>query len=133
MKLWNTQYTYTQTAKQGVGSGIAIYFNNKLTHQIKRKLNNRNTPRRVKVFTDSKITIFSLKNAKNRIELIEEIRRKTNDLEKENWHLDFTWIKVHAGNGGNDVANQIDKEAIKNSEMCYNKIPISEIARQEAE
>ena len=87
----------------------------------------------VKVFTDSKITIFSLKNAKNRKHLIEEIRRKANDLEKENWHIDFTWIKAHAGNSGNELADKLAKEAIKNSEICYNKIPISEIARQEAE
>ena len=83
-----------------------------LTHQIKHKLNNRcsniqagqtailkalhaletikldnNTPRTVKVFTDCKINILSLKNAKNRKHLIEEIRRKTTDLEKENWHI----------------------------------------------
>jgi len=114
-------HTYTDGSKteQGVGSRIAIYINNKLTHQIKHKLNNgcsnnqaeqtailkalhaletikldNNTPRTVKVFTDSKITIFSLKNAKNRKHLIEEIRRKTNDLEKEKWHMDFTWIKA---------------------------------------
>jgi len=54
-------------------------------------------------------------------------------LEKENWHIDFTWIKVHAGSSGNALADKLAKEAIKNSEMCYNKIPISEIARQEAE
>jgi len=104
----HTIHIYKDGSKteQGVGSGIAIYVNNKLTHQIKHKLNNRcsnnqaeqtailkalhaletikvynNTPRTVTVFTDSKITIFSLKNAKNRKHLIEEIRRKTNDLE----------------------------------------------------
>ena len=54
-------------------------------------------------------------------------------MEKENWHIDFTWIKAHAGNSGNDLADKIAKEAIKNSKMCYNKIPISEIARQGAE
>ena len=54
-------------------------------------------------------------------------------MEKENWHIDFTWIKVHAGSSGNALADKLAKEAIKNSEMCYNKIPISEIARQEAE
>jgi len=79
-------YTDGNKTKQGVGSGIALYVNNKLTHQIKHKLNNRcsnnqagqtailkalhaletikldnNTQLTVKVFTDSKITIFSLK------------------------------------------------------------------------
>ena len=106
----HTIHIYTDGSKteQGVGSGIAIYVNNKLTHQVKHKLNNRcsnnqaeqtailkalyaletikldnNTPRRVKLFTGSKITIFSLKNPKNKKHLIEEIRRKTNNLEKK--------------------------------------------------
>ena len=65
--------------------------------------------------------------------LIEEIRRKTNDLEKENWHIDFTWIKAHAGNSGNELVDKLVKEAIKNSEICYNKIPICLIAKQKAE
>jgi len=153
-----TIHTDGSKTEQRVGSGIAIYETNKLTHQIKHKLNNRcsnnqaeqtailkalhaletikpdnNTPRTVKVFTDSKITIFSLKNAKNRKRLIEEIRRKTNDLEKENWHIDFTWIKAHAGNSGNELADKLAKEVTKSSETYYNKIPIREIARQEAE
>jgi len=92
-----------------------------------------NTPRTVKVSTDSKITLFSLKNAKNRKYLIEEISRKTTDLEKENWRIDFTWIKAHAGHSGNELADKLAKEAIKNNEVCYNKIPKSEIERQEAE
>jgi len=144
----HTIHTYTDGSKteQGVGSGIAIYVNNKLTHQIKHKFNNvcsnnqaeqtailkalqaletikldNNTPRKVKVFTDSKIIIFSLKNAKNRKHLIEEIRKKTNDLEKENWHIDSTWIKAHASNNGNDLADKLAKEAITNSEMCHNE------------
>jgi len=136
----HTIHIYTDGSKteQGVGSGIAIYVNNKLSHQIKHKLNNRctnnqaeqtailkalhaletikldnNNPRTVKVFADSEITIFSLKNAKNRKHLIEEIRRKTNDLEKENWLIDFTWIKAHAGHSGNELADKLAKEAIK--------------------
>jgi len=144
----HTIHIYTDGSKteQGVGLGIAICVNKKLTHQIKHKLNNRcsnneaeqtailkalhtletikldsNTPRTVKVFTDSKITIFSLKNAKNRKHLIEEIRRKTNDLEKENWHIDFTWIKAHAGNSRNDLADKLAKEAIKTAKCVITK------------
>jgi ribonuclease HI len=76
---------------------------------------------------------LSLKNAKNRKHLIEEIRRKTTALEKENWYLEFTWIKAHAGHIGNELADKLAKEATKNSEICYNKIPKSEIERQESE
>jgi len=121
-------YVYTDGSKteQGVGSGIAIHVNKKLTHQIKHKLNNRclynqaeqtaiiealhalekinldnNTPRTVKVSTDSNITVLSLKNAKNRKYLIKEIMRKTTELEKENRRIVFTWIKAHVGHSGN--------------------------------
>jgi len=146
----HTIHIYTDGSKNGhgVGLGIAIFIKNKLTHQNKQKLHNRcsnnqaeqtailralhalesiklsnNTPRTVKVFTDSNITIFSLKNAKNRKHLIEGIRKKTTALEKENWHVEFTWIKAHAGHSGNELADKLNKEAAKTSEICYNKIP----------
>ena len=98
----HTIHIYTDGSKteHGVGSGIAIFIKIELSHQIKHKLYNgcsnhqaeqtailkalqaldtiklsNNTPRTVKVFTDSKITLFSLKNAKNRKHFIEEIRK----------------------------------------------------------
>jgi hypothetical protein len=89
------------------------------------------TPRTVKIFTDSKITLLSLKNGKNRKHLIEQIRRKTTDLEKENWYIEFTWIKAHSEISGNELADKLVKEATENSEICYNKITRSEIERQE--
>jgi ribonuclease HI len=49
------------------------------------------------IYTDSRITLESLKNMKNRNYLIEEIRKKTIALEKENWTIVFPWIKTHAG------------------------------------
>ena len=54
-------------------------------------------------------------------------------MEKENWHINFTWIKAHVGHSGNELTDKHAKEAIKNNEVCYNKIPKSEIERQEAE
>jgi len=98
-----------------VGSRTAIYIQNKLTHQIKHKLHNRssniqaeqmsivkalqaietikisnNTPRTIMIHTDSRISLESLKNMKNRKHLIKEIRKKTILLEKENWHIEYT-------------------------------------------
>jgi len=96
------------------------------------KINN-NIPRTVKIRTDSRITLQSLKNMKNRNYLIEEIRKKTFALEKENWNIDYTWIKAHAGNRGNELTDRLAKEAARNSDICYNRIPKSEIARQERE
>jgi ribonuclease HI len=54
-------------------------------------------------------------------------------LEKENWSIEYTWIKAHAGNYGNELADKLAKEAARNSDICYNKIPKSEIGHQERE
>jgi len=126
--------------EHGVGSGTAIYIQNKLTHQMERKLHdkcsnnqaeqmaivkalqaietikiNTNIPRTVKIHTDSRITLESLKNMKNH--LVDEIRKKTVALEKEKWNTEYTWIKAHAGNYGNELADRLAKEAARNSDM----------------
>jgi len=155
-----TFHIYTDGSKneQGVGSGITIYTRNELIHQIKHKLHNRcsnnqaeqtaifkavhkietlklnnYTPRTVKIYTDSRITLSSLKNTKNRKHLIQEIRKKTTALENENWRIEFTWIKAHAGHRRNELADKLAKEAAKNREICFNKIPKSEILQLESQ
>ena len=142
--------------EHGFGSGTVIYVQNMLTHQMKHKLHDKcsnnqaeqmaivkalqaietikinNTPRTIKIHTDSRITLESVKNTKNRNHLIEEIRKKT-ALEKENWNIEYAWIKAHAGNYGNELADRLAKEAARNSDISYNKFPKSEIERQERE
>jgi ribonuclease HI len=144
--------------EHGVGSGIAIYIQNKLTQQMEHKLHDRclnnqaeqmaivkalravetikinnNTPRTIMIHTDSRITLESLKNKKNRYHLIEEIRKKTIALEEENWDIECTWIKAHVGHYENELADNLAKEATRNSDICYNKIPKSKIEHQERE
>jgi ribonuclease HI len=68
---------------------------------------------------------------KNRKHLIEEIRKKTIALERENWIIEYTWIKAHAGHYGNELADTLAKEATRNYDTCYNKIPKSEIEHRE--
>ena len=68
---------------------------------------------------------------KNRNYVIEAIRKKTIELEKENWHKEYTWIKAHAGHDGNELADKLAKETTRDSELCYNKIRKSEIEHQE--
>jgi ribonuclease HI len=75
--------------------------------------------------TDSRITLESLKNMKNRKYLIEEIRKKTIALERENWSIEYPWIKAHTGHYGNELADKLAKEATRNNYICYNKIPKS--------
>jgi len=45
---------------------------------------NKSIPRTVIIHTDSRITLESLENKKNRNHLIEKIRKETTTLEKEN-------------------------------------------------
>jgi hypothetical protein len=70
---------------------------------------------------------------KKRKHLVEEIRKKTIALEKENWNIEYTWIKARAGHYGNDLADKLAKEATRNSATCHNEIPKSEIEHQERE
>ena len=80
--------------------------------------------------TDSRITLQSVKNPKNHSYLIEEIMKKSIALEKRNWTFIFTWIKAHAGNYGNELADKLAKGAARNDYISFNRIPESEIAQQ---
>ena len=85
------------------------------------------------VHAGSRITLEALKNKKIQNHLIEEIRKKTTALEKEKWNIEHTWIKAHAGYYGNELADKLSKEAARNSDTCYNKIPKREVEHQERE
>jgi PBP1b-binding outer membrane lipoprotein LpoB len=58
------------------------------------KINNK-TPRTVMIHTDTRVIMESLKNKKNGHHLIEEIKKKTTAVEKENWSIEYTWLKRH--------------------------------------
>ena len=49
------------------------------------------------------------------------------------YNIEYTWIKAYAGHFGNELADKRAKEATRNSDICYNKIPKSEIEHQERE
>jgi ribonuclease HI len=145
-------FTDGSKSEHRVGAGIAIFIQSNLVHQLrytihKRCSNNQaeqlavvkaletiekshindNLPRTVTVHTDRRITLQSLKNTKNHNYLIQEIRKK---LEKHNWTIVFTWIKTHTGNYGNELANKLAKEATRNDDISFNRIPKSEIVQQ---
>jgi hypothetical protein len=42
---------------------------------------------------------------------MEGIRNKAIELERREWTVKFTWIKAHAGNQGNEIADNLAKEA----------------------
>ena len=154
---WMQIYTDGSKNSEGVGSGIAIFNESELTHQLQYKLNEKcsnnqaeqmailkaldyvvtseNNCREVTIHTDSRITIESLKNRHNHRFLIEEIRKKVTEMEKQNWKIEFNWVKAHVGILGNEIADRLAKEAAisKTLKECYSKIPISVIASELSE
>ena len=86
----------------------------------------------VRIYTDSVITLHSMKNRKNHAFLIEEIRRKVTEMEKEKWKITFSWIKAHAGYQGNELADNLAKEAANDRDIqeCYNRFPKSSVRKE---
>jgi ribonuclease HI len=66
------------------------------------------------IYTDSQVTIQSITNHRNHKSLIEKIRKKAQELGKREWTAPITWIKAHAGHYGNEMADNLAKEATKN-------------------
>jgi ribonuclease HI len=77
-----------------------------LGNNIKSHINDR-IPRTATVHTDSRISLQSLKNTKNRNYLIEEIRKKAIALENRKWTITFTWTKAHAEIHWNELADKL--------------------------
>jgi len=145
-------YTDRSKGEQGVGSGAAIFIGTKIAIQIKFKLDNRcsnnqaeqlaiikgleaidtisteeSSPRTATVYTDSRLTIDSLRNPDNHAYLIEEIRKRVAKLQGSNWKIEFSWVKAHAGIYGNELADKLAKEAArsKHTDIAFRRIPIS--------
>ena len=136
--------------EHGVGSGVAIFVQQKLAVQLQFRLGTRcwnnqaeqlaivkaleaietidipeNSPRTTDIFTDSRITQGLLQNANNTSYLIEEIRKRSSYLDGANWTLGISWVKAHAGIYGNEMADQLAKAATRNSDFAvsFNRIP----------
>ena len=63
------------------------------------------------VCTDSKITLNAIANPRNHRHLVEQIREGVTSLEKDNWSIHCTWVKVHNDNLGRETADQLAKNA----------------------
>jgi len=150
-------YTDGSKSASGVGSGIAIFINKHLTFQLKYKLAERcsnnqaeqlaiakalekiqdlnhlqGNQRSLAIHTDSRITLDAIANPRNHQNLVEQIRDEIRRLENDNWTVHFTWVKAHNDNFGNELADQLAKEAASSSEAetAYNKIPKSAVAKE---
>jgi ribonuclease HI len=74
------------------------------------------------IYTDSQMTIDSLKNARNHKYIIENIRSQLRVLEKDNWMINFRWVKGHTGIYGNEIADRLAKEAAEKKTIIYSKV-----------
>ncbi|PSN49993.1 hypothetical protein C0J52_03309, partial [Blattella germanica] len=97
--------------------------------------NTRDEPvdnRKVAIYTDSQITLDSLRNANNHNCLIEKIREQLKAAEDDNWLVEFGWVKEHVEIFGNELADRLAKQAASDDDLniCYNRIPISAVKKQ---
>jgi ribonuclease HI len=142
-------FTDGSKSEQGVGAGIVIFKSGNLINSLKYRLNKRCTNNQAEqlailraldytenietedktatIYTDSQMTLDSLKNSNIHTFLIEEIRRKVVEMGKINWKIQFCWVKAHAGIQGNELTDTLAKEAATNTDIieCYKKVPKS--------
>ena len=148
-------FTVLSKSEKGVGSGVAVFTGKLLAEQLKFKLENRcsnnqaaqlaivkaleviemqlvkkNEPGRAVICTDSKITLDSIKSAKNHEHLVEKIRKRPVTL---NWKIKFKWVKAHAGIYGNGNADRLANEATQNHYVTYSRIAKSAIRKETRE
>jgi ribonuclease HI len=120
-------YTDGSNSEQGVGSGIAIFRAGNLFKSLQYKLNKRCINNQAEqlailraleyieniqmedktatIYTDSQMTLDSLKNNTNHTFLIAEIRKKLAELGTTNWTIEFCLVKAHVGIQGNELAD----------------------------
>jgi len=125
-------YTDSSKSDARVGSGIAIFSENNLMATLKYRLHSCCTNNQAKqmailkalehiqysktgektilVYTDSQITLKMLQNQKIHMHLIEQIRTKVFKLKRDEWKVEFSWIRAHAGYRGNELANWQKKQ-----------------------
>jgi len=149
---------YTDGSKDAstVGAGVTIYRNKQLIMQCRHKLrsycsNNQaeqtailkaleqlqeiETPTggRAAIYTDSKVTIDSLKNHAIHGFLIEKIRSMIRHLAVLNRTIHFRWVKAYIGIEGNEAADKLTKEAAHeddNMNIVFDRIPITSVASE---
>jgi len=87
----------------------------------------------VAIYTDSKVTLASLKNSFIHSFLTDEIRNMVGHLTMLNWTIHFGWVKAHTGIEGNEVADKLAKEAAQEADdqnIVYARIPITSVATE---
>jgi len=142
-------FTDGSKSKQGVGEGIAIFRSGSHFKSLQYRLNKRWTnnqaeqlailraleyieniqteDKKATMYTNSQITLDSLKNNTNHTFLIEEIRKRLAEMGTTNWTVQFYWVKAHVGIQGNELPDTLAEEAATNADLIesYKKVPKS--------
>ena len=92
-----------------------------------KESNLENQEKTAALYTDSLITLDSLKNMNNHNAIIEGICSSLRILEAEGWNIQFSWVKAHVGILDNELADHLAKQAAEdeNLQICYSRIPLS--------
>ena len=91
------------------------------------------TDRIVSIFTDSKVTLDSLKNYSMHNFLIEEIIYKVRHLSSLNWTSHFGSVKAHIGIEGKEAADKLAKEAAhdeNDQNIVYDRVPAKTVTTE---
>jgi hypothetical protein len=89
--------------------------------------------RRVAIYADSKVTLASLRKNSIHSPIIVAIRNKVRQLMMRNWSIHFGWVKAHTGIEGNELADNLAKEAAEDDgklKIVYNRIPTTTVATE---
>jgi ribonuclease HI len=150
-------YTDGSKCEKGVGSGVAIFVDGSLTHQLRYKLAEKCSNNQAEqlaiikaltelrsmhtiqgsqwttvIHADSRITLEAIANPRNHQSLVESIREELRALEEDGWLVHFTWVKAHANNLGNEIADHLAKKAAcdNNLQTTYYKYPKSAVTSE---
>ena len=127
-------YTDGHKNEKVVASGLAIFIDGRLTHQLRykmaekcsnnqavqhatlkaveklRKMQTTQRSHRTTAFhTDSRINPEEIANTRKYQNLVESIRKVIRTLEADEWIVIFTCVKVHDNNSGNELADLLAK------------------------
>jgi ribonuclease HI len=91
-------------------------------------LDRNSNDRTVAIYTDSKVTLDSLKNNYTHSSIIEQIRNNVRHFTEQKWAIHFGWVKAHIGIAG-EMADKFAKEAAEDDAQntVNNRIPISTV------
>jgi ribonuclease HI len=126
---------FTDESKTGekIGAGAAIYVDQELIKPCKYKLGSSSTndqaeqlailksleelsffpehkDRMLTVYTDSQVTLYSLRNNSIHAPTFADIQKKVQQLTTQNWTIHCGWIKSHTEIEGNELADRLAKQ-----------------------